>query len=72
MTTHSMPRRIGRVIAAARVLADLSQTELAQKMGTHQGEISRVESGKGTLYRTLQAWCALGLKSEDFNTVLGK
>ena len=39
--------KIGRLLKQARKIRDLSQTELAVKVGVAQSEVSRMESGEG-------------------------
>ena len=39
--------QMARILIAARARAGLSQTEVAQKMGTSQSTIARLESGNG-------------------------
>lgn len=39
--------KIGRLLKQARKIKDLSQTELAVKVGVAQSEVSRMESGEG-------------------------
>ncbi|MCK6527301.1 helix-turn-helix transcriptional regulator [Myxococcota bacterium] len=41
-------RRVARTIRAAREQAGVSQAELAERVGTNQPSIARVESGKVT------------------------
>ena len=60
--------RIGRAIAAARVLKGLTQTDLAQKCGTHQTVVSQVESGKASTWQILRVWTTLGLGLRDLET----
>ena len=57
--------RIGRVIAAARTLKGLTQTDLAQKCGTHQVVISHVELGKASTWQILRVWTTLGMGTRD-------
>lgn len=54
-----------RELIAARARAGVSQGELAQRMGTTQSTIARLESGKGTPgLRTVQRYAAaLGLRA---------
>jgi DNA-binding XRE family transcriptional regulator len=54
-----------RELIAARARAGVSQGELAQRMGTTQSTIARLESGKGTpSLRTVQRYAAaLGLRA---------
>jgi len=40
------PKTLGKKIKLARVELDLTQTELAQKIGAKQKSISRYETGK--------------------------
>lgn len=55
---------VGERIHAARQMAELSQRELARRMGTSQAAIGRLESGRvGATLTTLQrAATALGLE----------
>ena len=68
--------KLGRRMAAARVMADLTQQELAERAGIPQSAVARIERGKrpqlsvGTLYAIAQALGVstdylLGLKEED-------
>jgi transcriptional regulator with XRE-family HTH domain len=41
-----LPIKVGRIIREARMRKGLTQKELAQKMGTYQPIISRLEGGK--------------------------
>jgi HTH-type transcriptional regulator/antitoxin HipB len=41
------PDTVGRLVARARRVADLSQRDLAQRVGVSQAGISRLESGRG-------------------------
>ncbi len=54
-----------RELIAARARAGVSQSELAQRMGTTQSAIARLESGKSTpSLRTVQRYAAaLGLRA---------
>ena len=67
--------KLGRRIAATRVMADLTQQELAARAGIAQSALARVERGNrpqlsvGTLYAIAQALHVstdylLGLKEE--------
>lgn len=40
------PKRVGRLVLAARVLSGLSQSELGEKIGSSRGVISRIENGQ--------------------------
>lgn len=56
----------GQIIEDARKKAKMSQTELAQRIGSNKGYISRVENGQtepkvGTFYRIMNA---LGVRVE--------
>ena len=58
--------KIGRIIEEARKKANMTQAELAEKIGTNKSYISRVETGKtepkvSTFYRIASA---LGLNVE--------
>jgi len=68
--------KVGRRIAAARVMADLTQQELAARAGIAQSALARIERGNrpqlsvGTLYAIAQALHVstdylLGLKAEE-------
>ena len=68
--------RLGRRIAAKRVLADWTQKDLADRAGTTQAAIARIEKGKrpqvsvGTLYAIARALGAsldelVGMGEED-------
>lgn len=47
------PREIGREVARLRRLRGLSQAELAQRIGTKQPAIARIEQGHVPSLRTL-------------------
>lgn len=40
--------KLGRIVRDARLLAGLTQVQLAQKVGVTQGTISKLENGKAT------------------------
>lgn len=41
---------LGRILQQARMLADLSQRELAERLGTTQRYIWEIEAGKPSIY----------------------
>lgn len=65
----SDPDTVGRLVVRARRQADLSQRDLAERIGSAASSIARVESGKGlpslsALHQMLQA-CGLRLTAVD-------
>ena len=44
---------VGRIIRRERKLAELSQTELAERAGIDQGDLSRLETGQGVRGSTI-------------------
>ena len=54
----------GKLIAEARKRAEITQTELASRMGTHQSVVARWETGKAqpTLQTVVRAVEAAGLE----------
>ncbi len=46
ITTHDQKHSFGRALAAARRRAGLTQAQVAEKIGTTQAAITRLESGR--------------------------
>lgn len=61
-------RKLGRVLAELRKHANLTQVEVASRIGTSQSHISEIESGAGLeVYRLRRIVRALGY---DINIVI--
>jgi len=48
--TVTSAESLGRILQQARMLADLSQRELAERLGTTQRYIWEIEAGKPSIY----------------------
>lgn len=58
-------RELARQLAERRRRAGLTQTELARRMGTSQGQVTRFESGADTRLSTVARYAAaVGMKVE--------
>ncbi|MGH9110994.1 MAG: helix-turn-helix domain-containing protein [Acidimicrobiales bacterium] len=58
-------RELARQLAARRRTAGLTQSQLAQRMGTSQGQVTRLESGADTRLSTVARYAAaVGMKVE--------
>ncbi len=58
-------RELARELAERRREAGLTQTELAERMGTSQGQVTRFESGADTRLSTVARYAAaVGMKVE--------
>jgi ribosome-binding protein aMBF1 (putative translation factor) len=58
-------RELARQLAERRRTAGLTQSQLAQRMGTSQGQVTRFESGADTRLSTVARYAAaVGLKVE--------
>src|SRR5437660_10108771 len=58
-------RELARQLAERRRTAGLTQTQLAKRMGTSQGQVTRLESGADTRLSTVARYAAaVGMKVE--------
>lgn len=58
MTGPSVPQRVGARVRAARKAADMTQAQLAARVGVTRGAISRLEAGgRDTTVTRLAAIC---------------
>lgn len=58
-------RELARQLAERRRTAGLTQSQLAQRMGTSQGQVTRLESGADTRLSTVARYAAaVGMKVE--------
>ena len=67
MNKEVQRQRIGQRIKEIRTAAGVSQSIMAERLGTHQANVARMESGKYNIgYDTLQAIADLFGKEIDF------